>query len=281
MSTLLRITLVLTLLFAGIAVYRGLLSSAYHHVPAPVTKGMAHLQPLKFVQVLPTAKHTATVFFIHGLGDSGSGWEPVADMLSDGLPHVKWVLPNARMQPVTLNYGMPSPSWFDIFALGDRSMPEREDEKGTLESAAAIDALIKDEIEKNNIPSQRIIVGGFSQGGALSMLIGLTTQRRLGGIIVLSAWLPLRNQVGSMLSPHLATLPIFQGHGKRDDVVQYEWGRLSSEYLQEKFGVKQAEPGKLKEGGLQFKSYEGLTHSASDREITDLGEWLKEVLPDN
>ncbi|KZO98180.1 Phospholipase/carboxylesterase [Calocera viscosa TUFC12733] len=241
---------------------------------------MAHLQPLKFVQVLPVAKHTATVFFLHGLGDSGSGWEPVADMLSDSLPHVKWILPNARMQPVAINYGMPSPSWFDIYALGDRSMPQREDEKGALESVAEIDAMIDAEITKNNIPSERIIVGGFSQGGALTMLIGATTQRKLGGIIVLSGWLPLRSKIQSMVSPNLKTVPIFQGHGARDNVVQYEWGRLSFEYLKEKLGVKEAEPGKFKEGGIVFKTYQGLTHSASDKEITDLGQWLREVLPD-
>ncbi|EJU06398.1 acyl-protein thioesterase 1 [Dacryopinax primogenitus] len=242
---------------------------------------MAHLQPLKFVQVLPKAKHTATVFFMHGLGDSGAGWAPVADMLSEKLPHVKWILPNARTQPVTVNWGMDSPSWFDIYTLGDRSMPQREDERGMLDSVVSIEALVADEIEKNNIPSERIIVGGFSQGGALSMLFGTTTKHKLGGIVVLSAWLPLRDKIASMVSPELKTLPIFQGHGVQDAIVQCEWGRLSGEYLKEKFGVKVAEPGKLKEGGIIFKTYQGLLHGASDEEIEDLSKWLQEVLPNN
>lgn len=134
-----------------------------------------------------------------GLGDSGSGWSGIVKMIKDELPHVKWLLPNAPSRSISANRGFVMPGWFDIpsWDLADK----REDRDGMLESARTIDKYIQDEINAG-IPSERIVVGGFSQGGSMSLLAGLTARRedglfggkygwKLGGVAVLSGWMPL------------------------------------------------------------------------------------------
>ena len=160
--------------------------------------------------VLPAkTAHTATVIFLHGLGDSGSGWEPVAQMLAPQLPHVKWILPNAYglllscyihtsnssnrpMQRVTLNMGMQMPAWYDIKSLENRTTGEDED--GMWKTVAQVSTMIQTEIS-GGIPSERIILGGFSQGAAMSLLSGVSMEHKLGGLAVLSGYLPLSTKI--------------------------------------------------------------------------------------
>jgi predicted esterase len=163
---------------------------------------MAASRALSFLTVKPATQHTATVIFLHGLGDSGHGWEPVAKMLAKNpkLSHIKWILPNAPKQPVTLNYGMSMPSWFDIRSL-DKDLTADdggEDADGMLSSAMKVNALVTTQVDDENIPANRIVVGGFSQGAALSLLTGLTSERRLAGLVCLSGWLPLSGKMKSV-----------------------------------------------------------------------------------
>ena len=129
-----------------------------------------------------------------GLGDSGAGWLPVAEMIKHQLPHVKWVLPNAPHRNITANFGLSMPGWFDLYSFDWKG---KEDRDGMLASARAIDKHIQDEIDAG-IPAERIVLGGFSQGGCLSLLTGLTDRgqgsKKLGGVVVLSGWLPLRDE---------------------------------------------------------------------------------------
>lgn len=157
---------------------------------------------LEFLTVLPTAKHTASVIVLHGLGDSGHGWKPVAQMLAKDpkLAHIKWILPHAHKTPVTLNMGMNMPSWFDITSLELDSVGG-EDSKGMLASSVLVNRIITAEVDEANISADRIVLGGFSQGAALSLLTGLTSERRLGGIFALSGWLPLNGKIRSVC-PH-------------------------------------------------------------------------------
>ncbi|KAH7926769.1 Phospholipase/carboxylesterase [Leucogyrophana mollusca] len=245
---------------------------------------MAALSPLKFLTVAPTAKHTATVIFMHGLGDSGYGWKPVADMFSPDLRHVKWILPHAPSQPVTANMGMEMPSWFDIYSF---DFDASEDSKGMFQSMRSIDTLIKAEVDAG-IPPSRIVLGGFSQGSALTLITSLLgTKARedwggeswnLGGAVILSGWLPLKARFKELAGTNIANIPIFWGHGTQDPIVQYRFGRDSVGYLRAELGVRDAS----KTGtpiGLNFQTYAGMEHTTCPQELRDLKEFLRRTLP--
>lgn len=214
---------------------------------------------LKFISIPAVTRHTATVIFMHGLGDTGWGWEPVAKMLRTdaGLGHVKWVLPHARPRPVTANMGMTMPAWFDIYSFG---FDGREDESGILETRVELSGLIRAEVD-SGIDANRIVVGGFSQGGAMALLTGLTSEFKLGGVVVLSGWLPLRHKLAAMAGPHAKSVPIFWGHGEQDPIVGIELGRASTRLVESTM--------------IEFHSYPTLAHSASEEELEELQRWLK------
>jgi len=225
---------------------------------------------LKFLTVAPRAKHTATVIFAHGLGDTGAGWQPIAEMLSMQLPHIKFVLPTAPIRPVTVNGGMSMNAWYDIPALAGDIFNASEDGPGMRSSSHLINELITVEVDAG-LDSKRIIVGGFSQGGALALLTGLTTERQLAGVIALSSRLPLRKEILMMASDNARKLPFFFGHGDVDPIVPYEFGQLSVKFLTESLG--------LASKNIQFTTYPGMGHSVIDKEIADVAEWLKKVVP--
>ena len=113
----------------------------------------------------PMEDHTASIIFFHGLGDSGAGWLDAMEMLAPALPFAKFILPTAPIMPVTLNFGMSMPAWYDIISLNREG---KVDEKGILTSKLVVDEFVEKEIA-NGIPANRIVVGGFSQGGAISL----------------------------------------------------------------------------------------------------------------
>ncbi|PHJ16174.1 phospholipase carboxylesterase, partial [Cystoisospora suis] len=132
----------------------------------------------------------STVIFLHGLGDTAAGWRDVLPLLST-LPcfmSLRIILPTAPIRPISLNGGMPMPAWGDIFAL-TRDAPE--DRTSYLQTKERIDEILRKEVEEAGVPPERILLGGFSQGGAMAYLVGLQSKYRLGGIIALSTWLPL------------------------------------------------------------------------------------------
>jgi len=218
-----------------------------------------------------SGKHTATVIFSHGLGDSGHGWSFLADMLGPKIKHITWIFPNAPVQPVTVNMGMSMPSWYDIHELGANSSDNRyEDEKGMLESSRSINAIISEQMGAG-IDSKRILVGGFSQGSVIALLTGLTSERKLAGIVVLSGYVPLRAKMTAMRTDVALDFPVFWGHGIADPVVPYAWGKESLEFLRDKLKVK----------SVTFKSYPGMGHSANDEELIHLAEFIKQVLPED
>ncbi|KAI0650840.1 Phospholipase/carboxylesterase [Trametes meyenii] len=233
---------------------------------------------LKVLTVAPRAKHTATIIFIHGLGDSGHGWKPVADMFSKDFPHVKWILPNAPTISVTANGGMSMPGWFDVFEFG--AINAREDEEGMLKTMHSLNQLITAEADAG-IPADRIVLGGFSQGAAMSLLTGLTTERRLAGVTVLSGWLPLHLKIKAMLNNHAKKLPIFWGHGKSDPIVRFDRATMSIRYIKEQLELNTlVSPDKVLEGGIEFHAYDFLPHSVNDKELEELKTFLKKVVPE-
>ncbi|KAL2007490.1 hypothetical protein VTN00DRAFT_8928 [Thermoascus crustaceus] len=219
-------------------------------------------------------KHTATVIMAHGLGDSGAGWMSLAQnwRRRGKFDEVTFIFPNAPMIPITVNFGMSMPGWYDIAKLGRDVQYEEflrhQDEPGILRSRDYFASLIKDEINKGIKPS-RIVLGGFSQGGAMSVFTGLTGKEKLGGVFGLSCYLLLSDRIKNYIPedwPNKDT-PFFLAHGMDDDVVKYEFGKQTAQALKD-MGLD-----------VSFNSYPGLPHSADPEEIQDLERFLEKILP--
>ncbi|KAI8340487.1 Phospholipase/carboxylesterase/thioesterase [Chlamydoabsidia padenii] len=217
----------------------------------------------ELVVIPPLAQHTCTVIWLHGLGDCGSSWCFLAETLGPQFPMIKWILPNAPVRSVTMNGFGDIPAWFDVFAVDKSSKVQRFDDTGMLASAARVDELIKAE-SKQGI--DKIILGGFSQGCILSLLIGLTTQIKLSGIIGTSGYLPLGEKFTAMASGINQHTAILMCHGDQDLVVKYKYGQASSRYLAS-LGYR-----------VDFKSYSGLGHVVCDQEIQDIAAFLNQCL---
>ncbi|KAJ9647407.1 hypothetical protein H2204_000036 [Knufia peltigerae] len=151
---------------------------------------------------------------------------------------VKFVFPNAPNIPITVNMGMSMPGWYDITEFSD--LNQQQDEPGILRSRVTFNKLIADEIEAG-IPSNRIILGGFSQGGAMSIFTGVTTTHKLGGVFGLSCYLVLAGKIKEFAkeaSDVNKDTPFFMGHGDSDEVVKYKWGQQTAEFLRKELGHK-------------------------------------------
>ncbi|KAG0703919.1 Phospholipase/carboxylesterase/thioesterase [Suillus ampliporus] len=254
--------------------------------------------------IQPTAAHTATVIFAHGLGDEGESWRAVIsgdyDYRRPGeltiparLPHVKWVFPDAPQQAVTANFGARMPSWFDLFNIplqpGQNLDKVFEDDEGLRNGVQIVDDLIQAEV-KAGTPESRIVVGGFSQGGALALTTGLggkdwrtkssEDENKLAGIAVLSGWMPLKDKFQSRIAPHAKSVPIFWGHGTADSVVYYKLAQLSVEFLEGQLGiVKHSAHDQVGAPGINFRSYQRMGHTSCDQEMKDLTTFLGSVIP--
>ncbi|KFY68030.1 hypothetical protein V497_00068 [Pseudogymnoascus sp. VKM F-4516 (FW-969)] len=221
-------------------------------------------------------RHTATVIFLHGLGDQGAGWIDLAVnwRRRQKFTETKFIFPNAPSIPITLNGGMRMPGWYDIVrarnttkAIDDFST--EEDEAGIMRSRTTVHRLIDAEIAAG-ISSERIIIGGFSQGGAMSLLSGATCEHKLGGIVALSGYMLLKNKFKDLVpegNPNKDT-DIFMGHGDQDPLVLTEWGRMTAAKMSE-LGWK-----------VDLKIYPGLKHSAAPKEIDDFEDYLHVWIPD-
>ncbi|MCJ1353306.1 MAG: hypothetical protein MMC33_003291 [Icmadophila ericetorum] len=219
-------------------------------------------------------KHTATVIFAHGLGDTGAGWMSLAEnwRRRGKFEEVEFVFPNAPTIPITVNWNEKMPGWYDI--VRDRQtttfndLQSAHDEPGITRSRDYFQSLIKVEVDKG-IPSSRIVIGGFSQGGAMSLFTGLTVPYKLAGFFGLSSYLLMHKKIKDFIpadNPNKET-PIFMGHGDADPLVKYDWGVRTAEALRQ-WGYK-----------VDLKTYRGLQHSAVPEEIDDLERFLKETLP--
>ncbi|KAH9392687.1 acyl-protein thioesterase [Tyrophagus putrescentiae] len=211
------------------------------------------------VIVSATGRHTATIIFLHGLGDTGHGWSSSIAAIKPA--NAKSICPTANTMPVTLNGGFPMPSWFDLYSLDSTG---RVDEHGIERAKTLVHELINNE-EKAGIPSNRILLGGFSQGGALALYSGLTYSKPLAGILALSCWLPLHEKLIWVSLPNVNT-PVLQCHGDADHIVPLRWGQLTSELLKQNLSK------------YQFKVYRGLAHSSSDDEMDDAKKFVQERL---
>lgn len=218
------------------------------------------LPPLETVEVEPAAPAEGSVILMHGLGADGHDFEPVVPEVR--LPGVRWVFPHAPVRPVTLNGGHPMRAWFDIEGLDRRA---REDEHGLGASASGVRALVEREKERG-ISADRIVLAGFSQGGAVALYTALRHPERLGGVVALSTYLPLVAKLAEEAHPANAAVPIFMAHGLYDLVVPPALGEGSRDAL-------------LARGyDVEWHTYP-MPHSVCAEEIAGLAVWLRRVLP--
>ncbi|XP_065117863.1 acyl-protein thioesterase 1 isoform X1 [Paramisgurnus dabryanus] len=254
----------LTLKFAFVDIVTVTVLISLVECEAPGTFMCGNNMSVPLPAIVPAArKATAAVIFLHGLGDSGHGWAEA--MAGIRTPHVKYICPHAPVMPVTLNMNMAMPSWFDIIGLGPDA---EEDESGIKKAAESIKALIDQEV-KNGIPAHRIILGGFSQGGALSLYTALTTHQKLAGVVALSCWLPLRKSLSQSVISTNKDISVLQCHGEADPLVPLIFGRLSVEKLKTM----------LNPSNITFKSYASMPHSSCPEEMMDIKEFIEKQLP--
>jgi phospholipase/carboxylesterase len=213
------------------------------------------------IEIETGARPVASVIVMHGLGADGNDFVPVVPELGlpPGLP-VRFVFPHAPMRPVTINAGMVMRAWYDVFELGGG----REDEAGLRASQAIIEGLIAKE-KARGIPAGRIMLAGFSQGGAMALQTGLRHPEWLAGLVVLSAYLPLAGTLPAEASPSNRETPIFMGHGLYDDLIPVARARSSRDLLVGQ-GYKVA-----------WHEYP-IPHSVCPEEIRDLAAWLRNAL---
>ena len=212
---------------------------------------------------LETGPHpTAAIIWMHGLGADAHDFEPVLPFLDlgPGCP-VRYVFPNAPVRPVTLNGGMQMRAWYDLLSM-DRNAAE--DEAGIRDSATGIDALIAREIARGIAP-ERIVMAGFSQGGAMALFTALRYPERLAGVLALSTYLPLAAAVSEERTDVNAALPIFMAHGDVDAVVPVNFARNSRKRLT---GLGHE---------VEWHEYP-MPHSVSPPELEDIKEFLGRLL---
>ncbi|VUZ47938.1 unnamed protein product [Hymenolepis diminuta] len=144
--------------------------------------------------VKPQVEHKSTLVFLHGLGDTGRNWSQQLKKIVP--PHCEIICPNAKPIEVSINQNAIMPAWFDIYGL---SVESPQDEKGIAKVAEQVSQLIKTEVETCGIPLNRIVLGGFSQGGSAALFTGITASslRGLAGVMIFSSWLPLAQQIAA------------------------------------------------------------------------------------
>lgn len=177
---------------------------------------------LTTIEIQPQAEHQYSVIWLHGLGADGHDFEDIARQLQlSTAPHIRFIFPNAPIQPVTVNGGMKMRAWYDILAM---NLEREVDVDGIYQSAKLIEQLIARE-RQQGIAAERILLAGFSQGGVIALHAGLRYPERLAGIVGLSCYLPTIEQLNTEASITGKQTPIFMAHGILDSIVAVEAGK--------------------------------------------------------
>ena len=217
---------------------------------------------LPAIEIETSAKPDATVIWLHGLGDDGQGWSEVIPSL--GLPpslRVRFLFPHAPMMPVAINNGYVMRAWYDI---RDADLHARADLPGVRKSQSQVEALIARE-KSRGIAASRIVLAGFSQGGAIALYTGLRHPERIAGIIALSTYLIDAASLVAESMPGNRDVPIFMAHGTRDPVVRFTWAEMSRKALEDAGWP------------VEWHTYP-IEHSAVLEEIVAAGAFLRKVL---
>lgn len=199
------------------------------------------------------------VIWLHGLGADGSDFAPmVPELVRPQWPALRFVFPHAPIRPITINNGVRMRGWYDIVGM---DFAERADKVGIAESVAQVEALIANE-QARGIAPDRILLAGFSQGGAVTLAVGLQRRVPLAGLIAMSTYLPDPAAAASQLQPGALAQPLFMAHGSADPVVPYRAGEQSAQALQA-LGFT-----------LEWHSYP-MGHQVCVEEIDALRDWMQ------
>jgi phospholipase/carboxylesterase len=219
---------------------------------------------LSFIDVNPNHNVKAVVIWLHGLGDTGHGFAPIVPelKLADSLG-VRFVFPHAPVQPVTINNGMKMNSWYDIKSM---DLDNRADEVGVRESADLVEALIKDEIAKG-IPSQKIVLAGFSQGGVIALHLLGRLEHQLAGVMAMSTYMCAPQKLVDEKVAMNQQTPIIMMHGSQDEMVPMRIGVDAKNTLID--------------NGYNVKWFDyPMPHSVCPQQINQIGVWLTDILAD-
>jgi phospholipase/carboxylesterase len=220
------------------------------------------MSDLETIEIATHPEADAAVVWLHGLGADGNDFVPIVRELH--LParlRVRFVFPHAPMMPVTINNGYVMRAWYDVTFEG---LDRRPDARGIVASQAAIEKLLARE-KARGIASERIVLAGFSQGGAITLQAGLRHGESLAGLMVLSSYLPLAETLAAEAAPQNTSTPIFMAHGSEDEVIRIELARRSLTQLEAQ-GYE-----------VQWHEYP-MPHSVCAQEIGDISSWLQQVL---
>jgi phospholipase/carboxylesterase len=214
------------------------------------------------VTLQPASPATSSIIWLHGLGADGNDFVPIVPELR--LPEsmsTRFIFPHATHRPITWNNGYVMRAWYDIKAL---ALKAEEDAAGIRESEQTIRQLIQHEIDQGIVAS-KIVIAGFSQGGAMALQTALRYPLRLAGIMALSTYLPLRNTLADEASAANKDIPILMCHGRQDPVVPFELGDTSRQLLIDQHYA------------VDFRTY-NMPHSVCAEEVVDISAWLQKIL---
>jgi phospholipase/carboxylesterase len=211
---------------------------------------------MEAVEIETGPKPGAAVIWLHGLGADGHDFEPIVPELRLPKP-VRFVFPHAPIRAVTINQGMRMRAWYDIFQFGGGA----EDETGI----RASQQLLEDLIKQQPVPANRIVLAGFSQGGAIVLQTALRYPERLAGVMALSTYLPLSGTLEKERSPANKDVPVFMAHGEFDDLIPVDRARKSRDFLMNS-SYK-----------IEWREYP-MPHSVCAEEIGDIGRFLVRIL---
>jgi phospholipase/carboxylesterase len=215
----------------------------------------------------PAATPVASVVVLHGLGADGNDFVPIAQELDlASVGPVRFLFPSAPVRPVTLNGGYRMRAWYDIYPPPGLPGAERpEDEPGLRAGAALVQGLLDREAARG-VPASSTVLMGFSQGCAMTLMVGLRAPHRLAGLVGLSGYLPLAGTTAAERSNANRDVPIFLAHGEHDPMVVLDRGEATRDVLQA-LGYD-----------VDWRSYP-MEHSVCAEEVEDLNAWLLRVLP--
>ncbi|QGZ39762.1 phospholipase/carboxylesterase [Pseudoduganella flava] len=214
------------------------------------------------IEVATNDAPQVSIIWMHGLGADGNDFVPFVNELNlSGLPGIRFIFPHANTMPVTINGGYVMRAWYDIIHT---DLGRQEDEKGLRASQAQVEALIARE-KARGVPANRIILGGFSQGCAMTLQAGLRHPEKLAGLLCLSGYVPLADKVAAERHPANQDTPIFLVHGRMDPVIPIARATASRDLLQT-LGYN-----------VEWHDYY-MQHSLCQEEVDDISAWLHKVL---
>lgn len=211
------------------------------------------------IVINPPQPATASVIWLHGLGANGHDFEPIVPELPKEITrYTRFIFPHAPARPITINGGMIMPGWYDVFGM---DLTVQQDVQGIRDSEQLVRHYIAQEMEQG-ISTQRIVLAGFSQGGAIVLHTGLRYPHPLAGIMALSTYLPLIDTVAQERYPANQSTPIFLAHGQQDLVIALLHAQRSRAYL-EQLGYR-----------VEWHDYP-MAHQVNAAEIRDISYWLQ------